>query len=122
MGANVPAQGWQAGADQTVTLTWLAETPTRGRYTVFLHLFGPDGTPVAQGDQEPWRGAYPTNAWLIDVPAADEYHLALPESLPAGAYSLAVGLYDPVTQQRLPLLQNGKAAGDSYLLAEVKVK
>ena len=40
--ADVPAEGWQAGATQTVDLTWLAGAPTRGRYTVFLHFIGPE--------------------------------------------------------------------------------
>ena len=119
--ADVPAEGWQAGATQAVDLTWLAETSTRGRYTVFLHFIGPAGTPVAQGDQEPWQGTYPTDAWLQGVPAADQYHLALPADLPSGQYSLVVGLYDPATQQRLPLLRDGKPAGDSYTLATIQV-
>ena len=62
--ADVPQAGWQAGTTQAVDLTWLAQAPTRGRYTVFLQLIGPAGSPVAQGDQEPWQGTYPTEAWL----------------------------------------------------------
>jgi hypothetical protein len=120
-GASVPQEGWQAGATQTVDLTWLAETAKRGRYTVFLHFIGPSGTPAAQGDQEPWQGAYPTDAWLASVPARDRYQLTLPEDLPGGDYSLVVGLYDPATQQRLPLIRNGSAVGDSYQLAAVQV-
>ena len=119
--AQVPTEGWQAGATQAVDLTWLAETPTRGRYTVFVHFIGPAGTPIAQGDQEPWQGNYPTDAWLQGVPASDQYHLALPADLPSGQYTLVVGLYDPATQQRLPLLRDGKPAGDSYTLGMIQV-
>ena len=86
-----------------------------------MHFIGPNGTPAAQGDQEPWQGAYPTNAWLQGVPAADRYHLALPADLPGGEYKLVAGLYDPATQQRLPLLRDGKPAGDSYTLATIQV-
>jgi hypothetical protein len=118
---QVPAEGWQAGTTQTIDLTWLAQSPTRGRYTVFLHLIGPGGTPVAQGDQEPWRGAYPTDAWMQGVAAADQYHLVLPADLPGGQYALVVGLYDPATQQRLPLLRDGKPAGDSFSLHSIEV-
>jgi 4-amino-4-deoxy-L-arabinose transferase-like glycosyltransferase len=119
--ADVPAEGWQPGATQTVDLTWLADTPERGRYTVFLHLIGPSGTPAAQGDQQPWQGAYPTDAWLVGVPATDQYQLALPEDLPSGEYALVVGLYDPATQQRLPLLRAGKPVGDSFTLNTIRV-
>jgi hypothetical protein len=121
LAAEVPSEGWQGGATQPLRLTWVAQTPGRGRYTVFLHFIGPDGTPAAQGDQEPWQGAYPTNAWLRGVPAADTLRLALPEELPGGEYRLVVGLYDPATQQRLPLLQDGAPAGDSYSLATIQV-
>jgi hypothetical protein len=120
-GAVVPQEGWQPGATQVLDLTWLAETANRGRYTVFLHFIGPTGTLAAQGDQEPWQGAYPTDAWLAGVPARDRYQLALPEDMPGGEYSLVVGLYDPVTQQRLPLIRNGSAVGDSYRLAAIRV-
>jgi hypothetical protein len=119
--ADVPADGWQPGATQTVELTWLATTPERGRYTVFLHFIGPNGTPVAQGDQEPWQGAYPTDAWLPGVPARDQYRLALPPDLPSGEYSLVVGMYDPASQQRLPVLRDGKLAGDSFTLGTIQV-
>ena len=119
--ADVPAEGWQPGATQTVDLTWLAETPERGRYTVFMHFIGVSGTPVAQGDQEPWQGAYPTDAWLAGVPAVDQYRLALPEDLPSGEYALVVGLYDPATQQRLPVVRDDKPAGDSFTLDTIQV-
>ncbi|MFN8469310.1 MAG: hypothetical protein U0X20_27385, partial [Caldilineaceae bacterium] len=119
--AEVPQAGWQGGAAQEVDLTWRADTPARGRYTVFMHFIGPSGTPAAQGDQEPWQGTYPTSAWLQGVPAVDKYHLALPADLPTGEYKLVVGLYDPATQQRLPLLRDGEPAGDSYTLATIQV-
>jgi hypothetical protein len=121
LAAEVPPGAWAPGAEQEVQLTWQATTPTRGRYTVFLHLIGPDGTPAAQGDQEPWQGAYPTDAWLSAVPARDAYRLALPPDLPPGDYTLVAGLYDPSTGQRLPRLQGGQVDGDSYPLASVRV-
>ena len=106
--ADVPAQaGRPAPRRRSISPGW-PRRPTRGRYTVFMHFIGPNGTPVAQGDQEPWQGAYPTDAWLQGVPATDQYRLALPADLPGGEYTLVVGLYDPVTQQRLPLLRDGK--------------
>jgi hypothetical protein len=123
LGAEVPAEGWTAGATLEVGLTWQADTRPSARYTVFLHLIGPGGAPVAQGDQEPWRGAYPTDAWLPGVPATDRYTLSLPPDLPAGAYQLVAGLYDPLTQARLPVLHEGKPSGaDSVSLATVEVR
>ena len=120
-GAEVPDAGWRPDATQPVKLTWRAQTPARGRYTAFLHLLAPDGTLVAQRDQEPLQGAYPTDGWLADYPVRDSYALTLPAALPAGDYRLLVGLYDPASQQRLPLLRQGEVAGDAYPLATIHI-
>lgn len=117
LAAEIPEEGWNPGASQALSLTWRAAAPVRSRYTIFLHLIDPDGRPVAQGDQEPWRGAYPTDAWLRGVPATDAYQLQLPPDLSPGSYQLVVGLYDPATGRRLPRLEGGQPAGDSYTLA-----
>jgi hypothetical protein len=121
LAAGMPPTPWSPGATQTVTLTWRAAAPVPGRYTVFLHLLGPTGAPVAQGDREPWAGAYPTDAWLPGAPAADTYTLALPPDLPPGDYQLVVGLYDPLTGARLPLLTDGQPGGDSFALGPITV-
>jgi len=118
--ADVPAAGWQVGATQPVRLTWQRTAPDCGRYTMFVHLVGANGL-VAQRDQEPLQGFYPTNAWLLDVPVTEDYALTLPAALAPGAYQLVAGLYDAATGQRLPLLRDGHPAGDTYPLATVMV-
>jgi len=72
---------------------------------VFVHLRNAAGETVAQDDHAPrHRGAtFPSLAWLADCLYEDEYRISLPENLPAGQYTLAVGLYDPLTGVRLPV-------------------
>lgn len=121
LAAAVPAEGWSAGAAPVLQLTWRADTPARGRYTTFVHVVGPNGL-VAQHDQEAQGGFYPTAAWLQSVPVTDRYPLTLPEDLPAGDYQILIGLYDPATGQRLPVLENGAAVGDAFTAATVQVR
>lgn len=120
--AKAPESGWSAGATLPVELTWRGVGTAHGRYTIFVQLIGPDGALVAQHDQEPLQGLYPTSAWLPDIPITDKYELTLPATLPPGAYRLMTGLYDAKTMQRLPLLQDGQPAGDAFTVATVQVK
>ncbi|MFO7633929.1 MAG: hypothetical protein R6W76_15395, partial [Caldilinea sp.] len=118
--AELPEQPWAPGEQATVRLAWQANTPARGRYTTFVHLVGADGL-AAQYDQEPFGGFYPTSDWVQDVAVTDAYPLALPDDLPAGAYQLFAGLYDPATGQRLAWFDHGALAGDAFLVATVQV-
>ncbi len=115
------ATSWTAGADSTLQLTWQRTAADCGRYTMFVHLTGPDGL-VAQRDQEPLQGFYPTDRWLAGAPVSDAYSLSLPPDLPAGQYQLLVGLYDPLSGTRVPLMRDGIPAGDAYVAGAVTVE
>ena len=82
-------------------LYWRSEAPLPLDYTVFVHLRDPAGQIVAQKDQPPLAGAYPTSLWDAGEIVADEIVLPLPETLPAGVYNLVIGLYDFYTGVRL---------------------
>jgi len=99
------------GSPLEVTIYWHAwQTPDKN-YRVFVHLLDVEGQIVAQHDGTPGDGPgsgpggrdgeLPTLGWLPGEYLADTHRLALPPALPAGDYSLLVGLYDPVTRQRL---------------------
>jgi hypothetical protein len=120
LAVDIPPGGWSGASKREVHLTWQRVAATCGRYTMFVHLVGPEGL-VAQSDQEPLHGFYPSDAWLLRVPVADSYELALPPDLAAGDYQLLAGLYDPASGQRVPLLQDGAPAGDAYLAATIRV-
>ncbi len=84
-----------------VTLYWHARQTPDKNYRVFVHLLDAGGQIVAQHDGAPGDGELPALGWLPGEYLADTHRLALPPALPAGAYHLLVGLYDPVTRQRL---------------------
>ena len=77
-------------------------------YTVFAQLLDGQGRVQAQIDSVPQSGSYPTFWWLPGEVVADPLTLVMPPDLPRGEpYRLIVGLYDPVTGDRLPVSDTG---------------
>ena len=99
--AELPA-GLRAGHDTQVTLYWEAESAPAADVTVFIALLGPDGARLTGHDGMPMEGGYPTGAWQPGDRVPDTHRFPLPEELPAGTYTIAVGLYHPATMERLP--------------------
>jgi hypothetical protein len=91
------------GGVMLVTLLWESLRPVDANYQVFVHLLDAQGNKVAQRDGQPVQWLRPTSTWLPGEEIADRYGLLLPETFPTGSYTIAVGLYDPVTGQRLPV-------------------
>jgi hypothetical protein len=101
----------------TVTLYWRAERRMEMAYKVFVHVFDPaTSVPVAQDDAMPRRWAYPTQLWSPGEVVPDAIPISL-EGAPAGAYSVAVGVYDPATTVRLPVVDGaGQIQPDGRLV------
>jgi 4-amino-4-deoxy-L-arabinose transferase-like glycosyltransferase len=103
-----------------LTLLWQARQPLEQSYKVFVHLVDGDGRLVAQADSEPVAGLRPTTGWEVGETIRDQVGLWIPPELEPGAYALLVGMYDPETLERLPLLNaTEEAVGDAVLLDSV---
>ncbi|MEZ4647092.1 MAG: hypothetical protein R3E31_30930, partial [Chloroflexota bacterium] len=98
----------QTEGDLQVTLYWQVQTPPNDNYFAFVHLVAADGTIVAQVDQTPVNGLRPSKGWRTGEVLTDSYTLPNPDTLPPGEYALNVGLYQPETFQRLPVLYQGE--------------
>ncbi len=85
----------------SITLYWRTESPLPLDYTTFVHVRNAAGETVAQKDQPPLNGAYPTSLWDPGEIIADPIVVTLPPDLPAGEYQLVVGLYDLTSGARL---------------------
>jgi hypothetical protein len=84
-----------------VGLHWQAlEIPTQA-YTIFVHLYDKTGRLVAQHDGPPRDGAYPTTAWDRGETVLDQHKVNLDPTILPGTYDLKVGLYLPLTGDRL---------------------
>jgi hypothetical protein len=82
---------------------WRSEAPLPLDYTTFVHVLNAAGETVAQKDQPPLNDAYPTSLWDLGEIIADTIDVPLPVDLPAGEYSLVIGMYDFNTGARLAI-------------------
>jgi len=98
----LPAEA-QAGAELLLTLRWESLQPVADEYNVFVHLLDQRGERVAQRDGRPVQWLRPIPTWQPGESVIDRYGIPLPADLPPGIYTIAVGLYDPVSGRRLPV-------------------
>ena len=99
----------QPGSDLTLTLFWEAQGAPALDYTVFVQLLDENGALLTGADGPPASGDYPTSAWVKGDRISGTRQLLLPVDLSPGGYTIAVGLYDPATLQRLPLADGSDA-------------
>jgi hypothetical protein len=112
----------QPGHEMTTTLYWQSTAPLQTNYTVFVHLRDEKGRTLAQTDAPPMQGFYPTSAWKIGEILNDTQQVMLPDDLKPGRYRIFVGLYDPESGQRLPVLDAAsKETGNEVFVREVQV-
>jgi hypothetical protein len=111
------------GESLPLTLYWRRLAAFAGDYTVFVHLRRPDGTVLAQQDNPPRAGSYRTSAWQPGETILDRYALTIPPGTAPGEYTLAVGMYLPGANTRLPAhdAQGNRAPDDSLRLGTVTV-
>ncbi len=84
-----------------VTLYWKSLTQMDTPYTVFVHLLDGQNNVVASGDAEPGNGEFPTTGWIENEYIIDVHEFTVAPAVPAGAYQIEIGLYDPTTGVRL---------------------
>jgi 4-amino-4-deoxy-L-arabinose transferase-like glycosyltransferase len=106
-----------------LTLYWQAIGEMQTSYTVFTHLLDPAGQVRAQHDGLPAGGAWPTTGWLPGQVIVDQHDLTLEPGAGPGQYVLEVGLYDPLTQARVPATDESgqRQPDDRVVLATLEV-
>jgi 4-amino-4-deoxy-L-arabinose transferase-like glycosyltransferase len=109
----------EAGEVVPLTLVWYAEHSPKKAYTVFTHLVDTHGMLWGQWDNPPVWGTYPTTEWAAGETVFDQYQIPVDENTPPGKYHLLVGLYDPVSGDRLPVVdERGEPIGDHFRLEQ----
>ncbi|RIK39012.1 MAG: hypothetical protein DCC55_19340 [Chloroflexi bacterium] len=86
-----------------LALRWQSIQAVTNDYQVFVHLLDAYDEKIAQRDGQPVQWMRPTSSWQPGEEIIDHYGLLLPNDIPTGEYTIAVGLYNPVTGQRLPI-------------------
>lgn len=115
-GYDLPTPRVAPGGSLPLTLYWEVLAPLERDYTVFIHLVDAQGALAGQGDGPPLGGAYPTTLWAAGEWLRDAHAVAVRPDASPGRATLWVGLYDPVTGQRL-----AGPGGDAARLAEVEI-
>jgi hypothetical protein len=106
-----------------LTLNWQAARTMDEAYKVFVHVLGADGLPIAQQDNEPVNGTYPTTRWQRGERVSDPYAITLPADLAPGEYAVEVGMYRISDLTRLPVLDKDQGVvDDKVYLAPLTVK
>ncbi|KPK08493.1 MAG: hypothetical protein AMJ56_11580 [Anaerolineae bacterium SG8_19] len=108
------------GDSVDISLIWRSAVESiPASYTVFLHLVNEQEQILAQGDGLPMGGFRPTTSWRQDEVIVDDHTLQVPAELAPGTYNLWVGLFDPATNERLPIFIDGVQQLDDRLLLEM---
>jgi 4-amino-4-deoxy-L-arabinose transferase-like glycosyltransferase len=92
----------QVGTTLVITPSWSVESEQPGGQFVFVHLLDQSGQRIAQFDAPLDNGDF--TAWQVGQQFATRLQLALPADLPAGEYTIALGVYDLNTGARHRLL------------------
>ncbi len=84
-----------------LALEWRCLQAVERDYQVFVHVYDREGNIIRQADHAPVSGFRTTSAWLPGELVTDRIALELPLDTGHGQYRLAIGLYDPLTGERL---------------------
>lgn len=88
---------------------WQGETAVAPEPVIFVHVIGPEGQLVGQADGPPADGRWPLAWWQPGYVVADRRLITLPEAYDPALHRIRIGLYDPVTGERAPLLDESGA-------------
>jgi len=122
LGYRLPTATIKPGGTLYLYLYWQSLTAMRHDYKVFVQVLDEHEQIVAQLDRIAGAEAYPTSHWAPGAIVRERFLLTIPPQVPAGSYSLIVGLYDPTPDMpRLPV--QGQGAGvDHVLLTQIEVR
>jgi len=111
------------GESISLTLYWRALTEMEVNYHIFVHLLDEEGERWGQKDGPPVDGSRPTAGWVEGEVIRDEYQIDIGEEIPVGDYLLTVGIYNPISGERLPvLIGEERVQGERITLATLRVE
>jgi hypothetical protein len=115
-GYRIGSRTLRPGDTLDLTLVWRAAGgPTADRWKVFTHLLDGGSAVVAQRDAEPADNLRPTTSWKLGEQVQDNYGIAIPADLPAGSYTLEIGMYDGDRRSHID------GGADHLILGQVEV-
>jgi hypothetical protein len=122
LGYDLDREEVRPGESIHLTLIWRSLREMDTSYTVFTHVLDQAEQIRGQQDNPPVAGTYPTTLWVPGEVVVDRYDIAIRADTPPGMHVIEVGLYDPATLQRLPVLDPSGALGDRILLGQIEIR
>ncbi|MFZ5916835.1 MAG: glycosyltransferase family 39 protein [Chloroflexota bacterium] len=129
LGFDLAQKSVAPGDTLHLTLYWQAREAVGHRYKVFTHLLGQVFNATSgnflwgQQDNEPVAGTRATTTWRSGEVIIDSYAIRVLPEAPPGPYEIEIGLYDPATGQRLPVLDaQGQKVADHIVISQVTVE
>ena len=107
-----PTETVRGGMTLHPILEWRAERTMTTRYVIAVQVIDTRGHVWANDEREPHDGKSPTNHWQVGKTIRDQSTLALPPTMPAGEYQVAIALRD----------LDGNALGDDTMLTTIQVE
>ena len=105
-----------------VTFFWQTTAPIPDEYEILVHLVNDSRQALGNGDARPNDWVYPTTFWQPNGEIIPAQHLIqLNNPLSPGRYWLAVAVFNPLTQQRLPLTSDLSDSLDTMFIGPLKV-
>ncbi|MGC8779606.1 MAG: hypothetical protein ACP5UQ_01960, partial [Anaerolineae bacterium] len=83
-----------------VELLWQALAAPGEPLVVVVQLLGERDALIANLEEQPLGGRYPTQSWTAGEPVRDRHALRVPQDAPAGTYRLIVGIYRAADRMR----------------------
>jgi mannosyltransferase len=116
-GYRLASRSLKPGETLALTLVWRADqAPTADRWKVFTHILDAGSKVVAQRDAEPADNLRPTTTWQPGERIDDNYGIVVPADLPAGSYTLEIGMY--AGEKRATF----QGQGDHLVLGQIQVE
>jgi 4-amino-4-deoxy-L-arabinose transferase-like glycosyltransferase len=128
LGYDVALTAVPAGSTVELTLYWRADASIEQRYKVFTHVLGETFNARTgsflwgQQDNEPVSDTRPTPTWRPGEVIVDRYAILIDADAPTGRYTVEIGMYEPATGTRLPVLErDGSVVADHVVLLSIRV-
>jgi hypothetical protein len=121
LGYDLDVGAVHPGQELLVTLYWKAQQQLPEDYSAFVHLVDEQMNIYGQKDSlNP--GGYPTHLWPVDEYNQDRHRLLVPPGTPPGQYLVGIGLYNPETMMRVPILADEGHESGMYFLQSIAVQ
>lgn len=110
-----------SGQDVAIELRWRVLRQPAADYTLFAHVVAAGGEQVGGNDQPLTDGHYPSGLWEPGEIITHTQRLRLPHFAIDSRHEILIGLYEPMSGQRVPLRNAAgqQPPGDRLAAAEI---